>query len=341
MSTIVLINTSYPDKDSNSYTKLSIPLGLLSISSPLISAGFEVILIDPQIEKDYIKKIEIALKEPPLFVGMTVFMGSNILNALNLSKFIKSIDARIPIVWGGPLATSSPEICFNHSPVDYIVMGMGEKEVIKVAQKIEQGKPLNSLANVSYKDNNTIHKKPIYNFCGDIDSLEYPDLTMWKRGIYQLNYIPILTSRGCPRNCSFCYNNTFTGRKKWYGRSMQNVLNEMSFWGNYFNKKSFHFIDDNFLVNTKRACHILKESIARNYQIDQILGHLNDFKPEILNLITGYIHHIGFSIESASYKIQKLLNKIIDLEKAFGILEYFSKNNVQVITTNFMFGLPT
>lgn len=338
---ILLINVSYPTQNVNMYHEINPPLGMLAIASPLTRSGFDVILIDPQIEDDYMEKIERTVNDGVLFAGMTVFMGANIRNALEISKYIKRLSSVTPIVWGGPMATSSPELCFRNSPVDYIVMGMGEDTVVKLSETLEKKKDISSLQNISFNNNGKIVIRDIYCFSGDLDNLDYPQLGIWGKGIRKMGRIPILSSRGCPRNCAFCYNNTFTGRKKWYGRSGQNVIAEMDYWARYFKMDRFSFIDDNFLVNSKRACYILEKSIERKYQISNFIGHLYDFKPEVLELIYGHIDKVGFSIESASPKIQKLLNKIVNLENAMDLITRLSENGIKMITTNFMFGLPT
>lgn len=341
MNKTLLINTSYPSKSIKMYNELKPPFGLLSIASPLSRSGFDVNLIDPQIEDDYMEKIDLMISEKPLFVGMTTFIGPNMHNAIEISKHIKKLSPETPIVWGGPMATSSPELCLTSTPVDYIVMGMGEKTVVNLANTIKgKGEP-STLSNISYYTDSKIVTKEIYSFNGDIDKLDYPQLGLWEKGIKKMNRIPILSSRGCPRNCAFCYNNTFTGRKKWYGRSGQDVIAEMAHWAKHFNLNKFYFIDDNFLVNTQRACYILEKSIERKYQIGNLIGHLQDFKPEVLQLISGYIDKVGFSIESASPRIQKILNKNIDLQQAVNLITYLSENGVDTITTNFMFGLPS
>ncbi|MHA2033302.1 MAG: radical SAM protein, partial [Candidatus Kariarchaeaceae archaeon] len=121
----------------------------------------------------------------------------------------------------------------------------------------------------------------------------------------------------------------------------ENVINEMQRWSDFFGLSNFYFIDDNFLVNTKRACNILKQSIERNFRIGQLIGHLEEFKPEVFEFLFDFIDHVGFAIESASPRIQKLINKILDLDKAIYLLEHLSNNNIPVITTNFMFGFPS
>ena len=341
MSEVLLINTSFSTKNIKSFDKLTPPLGLLAIASSLVRSGFDVALIDPQLEGDFMEKIEQKVCEKPLFIGMTTFVGTNIINALEISRYINKLSPQTPIVWGGPLATSSPETCLNEAPVSNIVMGMGEETVVKMAKALEQGGDVSSLPHISSNNSSSVKVKDVYYFNGDLDDLYYSELKLWEEGIKKMGSIPILSSRGCPKNCSFCYNNQFTGRKKWFARSCRNVIDEMDYWAKYFNMNKFYFVDDNFLINSKRACCILGKAIEKNYKITQVIGNLNDFKPEVLEFIFGYINHVGFSIESASLKIQKLLNKVLNLEKVYDLIQCFTEKGIENITTNFMFGLPT
>jgi|TARA_B100000315_G_scaffold154576_1_gene143111 radical SAM superfamily enzyme YgiQ (UPF0313 family) len=338
MGQVLLINASFPRDGLKIYSKLSPPMGLLTIAAQLEETGYGVRLIDPQIEDNYKDKIEIELKDKPIFVGMTVFMGKNILNAVEISKYIKRRSPNTPIVFGGPLATSSPEICFDNAPVDYIVMGVGEYTSVELARTLENGEDATSLPHISTREGRNI--KDGYFFNQDIDQLKFPRLDLWEEGVRRMGKIPIMTSRGCPRNCAFCYNNTFIGRKKWFGRSGENVLEEMDYWAEHFRKDKFYFIDDNFLVQSKRACYILEKTIEKKYKINQILGSLYDFTPEVLNCITEDVHHVGFSIESASPKIQKLISKVLSLERAMNLFVFLTEKGIDMITTNFMFGFP-
>ena len=101
MSKIILINTSYKVEDSKFKTNKNLypPLGLLCIATSLTDAGFEVVLIDPQVENDYIKKLDYEMQNEPIFVGMTTFMGDNIINLLKICNHIKNKSPNLPIVW--------------------------------------------------------------------------------------------------------------------------------------------------------------------------------------------------------------------------------------------------
>jgi len=336
MRKILLIGTTFQRSDIKAFIKEAPPIGLLAIAGALLKAGFEVELIDPQIQKDCLSAIDAALDDDPIFAGMTTFMGTNILNARDIAMRIKKYSPNTPIVFGGPLATSSPAMCFERTPVDYIVMGMGETTSCRIASALLNNSAVEEIPHVTTRQ--TV--KDVYNFTENLDDFAYPQLDLWQEGIRILDTIPIISSRGCPRNCAFCYNNNFTGKKKWYPRSAKNVLDEMEHWGEVFNLKKFYFVDDNFLVNTERAVEILSVCRQRGYEIDQVIGHLYDFKPQVLNEISNYIEKVCFSTESASPRIQKLLNKVLDTRLTLKLVEDLSRLGIHQISTNFMFGLP-
>lgn len=339
MKKILLINTLFNMKEKNSGH--SQPYALFAIATPLVNNGYKVVMIDPIWDDAYEERIKDEIDEGVLFVGMTIFMGSNVANAVRITKFIKKISKDTPVVWGGALATSSPDLCFSGAPVDYIVMGMGEDTVVKLADRLRDGAPAAETPHVSSNINNKMILKDKYFFQDSLDKMEYAQVQLGEKGIKKDGSIPMLSSRGCPRNCAYCYNNTFVGRKAWYSRSAESVLAEMDHWAKYFNLNSFYFVDDNFLVNSKRACSILETSIKRKYEIKAIQGHLHDYTPDIVKLIPGNFQKVLFSIESSSPKIQKLINKPINVQKALDLFKHLTSKGVPEMVTNFMFGFPT
>lgn len=344
MLRVLLVNGSFPPHEGRfaaQSTPLSPPLGLLSIAAALTHAGFEIDLVDPQVDDDYERHIEEAVGRGPVFVGMTTFMGPNIANVRAFSSQVKALSPDTPVVWGGPLATSSPEICLTDPNVDYVVMGMGEASAVRLARSLADARDPGDLPHVSSRRPASVHVAENYRFEGSLDDLDLPRLDLWEAGIRAAMKIPILSSRGCPRNCAFCYNNTFNGRKRWYGRSADDVLAEMAHWSERFGLGSFYFVDDNFLIDCERACRIIDESRARGYRIGQVIGHLSDFRPPVLKRIAHYIGHAGFSIESASPRIQRVLNKRVDPRRAVELIRTLTALGIDKITTNFMFGIPT
>lgn len=314
-------------------------MGLLSIAASLKAHGYSVEIIDPQIDDDYQRRLHEALALPLLFVGMSSYLGENIDHAIELSRFIKTTRPNLPIVLGGPLASSIPDVFFDHIPVDYIVMGSGELTVIKLSEALKKMEDPGLIPNISYTKNGRfiLGKNFVYDGC--LDDLPPPSLDEWERGIEIMGSIPIISSRGCHRGCAFCYN-TFTGRRKFYLRSPESVITEMEHWSNRFNIRSFQFYDDNFLINPKRATAILDEMAQRHWEVLRLFGHLNEFDNVPPEQLRDTVKCIVMCIESASSKIQSLLNKRLDIEKAFAVIKRINAQNIRFITA-FMFGLPT
>jgi radical SAM superfamily enzyme YgiQ (UPF0313 family) len=336
---VLLINTSFRKNPISGYSTFGPPMGLLSIASSLKTHGYAVDLIDPQTDPDYLSLLETALNRAPLFVGMSTYLGENIKHATELSQIIKGKQPNFPLVLGGPLASSIPEVFFEQMPVDYIVMGSGEDTVVKLADALRMSSDPKGLAYISYTrgDELTVGEMPLFE--GRLDDLPQPDFEFWEKGISTLKSIPIITSRGCKRGCAFCYN-TFNGKGAYFLRSPDNVINEMERWATRFSINKFRFFDDNFLLDPQRALAILGEMEKREWKAERLFGHLNEFDNVTPEQLAATTLQIIMCIESASARIQKILNKRLDLEKALKLIERISAQKIQFVTA-FMFGIPT
>jgi len=84
---------------TNENQYLEFPVGILSIASLLKEHGFQVEIIDGNIDGGYTEKIRKNLGNA-LFVGFSV-MTTQVKKALEASRMIKKINKNIPVVWGG------------------------------------------------------------------------------------------------------------------------------------------------------------------------------------------------------------------------------------------------
>lgn len=336
---VLLINTSFRKKKTSQYASFGPPMGLLAISASLKSHGYAVDLIDPQIDPDYVDRLDAALAGTPLFVGMSTYLGENIQHAVEFSGIIKSRNPSVPLVLGGPLASSIPEVFFAQMPVDYIVMGPGEATVVALADALRRSENPGTVSNISYRRDRKVVVGDLFAFEGCLDDLPFPDLDVWGKGVATTGSIPIITSRGCCRGCAFCYN-TFTGKRKYYLRSPESVINEMELWSRRFNINKFELFDDNFLLDPHRALTILDEMARRKWKLERLFGHLNEFDRVTPEQLSASVTWIVMCIESASPRIQVLLNKRLDLEKALDMIARITAQKIGFVTA-FMFGLPT
>ena len=154
-------------------------------------------------------------------------------------RITKQMFPDIPIVLGGIYATLCPEHALQ-SGADTTVAGAGEEHIPRLLHDF-------------------LGDAPVYvPDPDDLDSLPYPALDL----LPPKDQFPILTSRGCPYNCTYCASNLLGGGFK--QRDPANVVDEIDFWHKHFGVTQFSIYDDALLVNPeKMAIPMLTEIIRR------------------------------------------------------------------------------
>jgi len=175
--------------------------------------------------------------------------------AINLAKTIKS-NYDIPIVFGGAHPTAVPDVVLNEDCVDYLVRGESENAIQELVRALENKGDLYQIKNLSFKDG----KKQVQNSIGtlieDLDSIPFPEKGLFHQYIdVGLSY-KIMTSRGCPFNCSFCCNGILLDLYKDNGcfvrrRSVDNVISELELAKAQYNIKTVEIVDDIFTLNSQ------------------------------------------------------------------------------------------
>jgi len=179
----------------------------------------------------------------PDFIGYSVLTGSH----KNLLKFNRELKQKLDFisVFGGPHPTYFPEMV-NEEGVDYIIRGESEEVIetllAKPKEKIIFGRLPQDLDNIPFPDRELI----------------YEHLPKEKRNPIK----HFITSRGCPFDCPYCYNNA--GRKlypteRWVRfRSPENVISEIEQVIQQYGAKFIYFQDDCFDLNKKWLYSFLK-----------------------------------------------------------------------------------
>ncbi len=127
-------------------------------------------------------------------------------------------------------------------------------------------KDLISIEGLSYRINGNIQHNPVLPPIKDIDSLHFTQRDLISLETYKQYYRiglkrssdVIITSRGCPFSCKFCYSLTPGYRS----RSPGNVLTEIG--KIYKRSRGLSIVDDNFTVNRKRCITILEGVLKNN-----------------------------------------------------------------------------
>lgn len=244
------------------------------------------------------------------------------------------------IVLGGPAASPIAELLLSKfSCVDFVVEGEGETALPKLIAGLQSGAAdLRDIPNLVYRDGGAIRKNP--RLREDFSSLPVPDLGLVDVGRYNPT-IPVMTSRGCPYGCSFCYN-----RHMWQGRTQikkaEEVLAEACDRVQRCGTSSIMFVDDLFFSSKARVLEFTAEYRRRGCSFKYFaLGQRLDRVDEecFAELAGTNCEGVAFGIESGSGYILKKINKELDLA---GNLHKFAvaKKYFRDVQTSFIYGFP-
>lgn len=295
------------------YLNFAPPLGILSISSYLSSKGIENKVVDCCIENlggSDIKNYDI--------LGFSV-NKSNVTNSLHCAARIKKEFPQKKIVFGGPQCTEDPGYFIEKEFIDIAIIGEGEETFYEYLTKEE----LKEVKGLYFKD-----KKGQIVFTGNreymdnLDALPFPALD--KIDIRRYGYIPkralptssIVTSRGCPYNCTFCFHSL---GYKWRPRSAENVVDEIEWQVKTLKVKEICILDDNFSLDRMRMekiCDlIIKRRIKVLFQLATGIRVDAVDKELLLKLKEAGIYLVSIAPESGNIETRKRIKKNFDSNK--------------------------
>jgi anaerobic magnesium-protoporphyrin IX monomethyl ester cyclase len=182
---VLLINSNnpYPNEGVNRY----LPLGLLYLSSCLISDGYEVKVEDVQNNTmglnrpefdEYFKKTLLGIIESfePDIVGIGVLFSLRFKSALSIIDLVKKVRPDLPIVIGGAHATLFPgQILHDHHKIDYCVLSEGEKSFPELLKKhFDDHTAFSEIDGIAYRNNGQIQVNPKTQYIENLDEIEFP-----------------------------------------------------------------------------------------------------------------------------------------------------------------------
>ncbi|MCX5692525.1 MAG: radical SAM protein [Candidatus Omnitrophica bacterium] len=332
-----------------------IPLGPLYLASYLRSQGYhDITIIDARHERLSDKAVSRRIKAlSPDVVGISG-MSMESAHVHRLARLAKEIDANCKVIVGGPYATSSPEHIMKDQNVDFVVIGEGERTAARLINALQEGKDFSEIDGMAFKNNGTCVVNPVQSAIEDLDVIPFPawdiiNMEGYFKDIrnHSQNPIPtsnriasLFTSRGCPYQCTYCHN--IFGKKIRF-RSVENVIEEIEALIKNYGVQEIEVIDDCFNFDLPRAKRICDEIIRRGIKI--ALSFPNGLRVDrmdeelIVKLKQAGARVIFYAIESASPRIQKIVKKNLDLDKARHIIAQTIKQGI-VTCGYFMLGFP-
>lgn len=324
------------------------PLGLAYVASA-IENNNNVFIIDNYLEeKENATIIKDIFKKRPDIVGFST-TTTNLDNTFKLAKMIKLKSRKIIIVFGGHHVTLFPEETMKACKYcDYIIVGEGEITFKELIYNIRNKLDLKSIDGLVYRNKNKIVINRNRLIIKDLDSLKYPARHLLKMDHYDKHgsmitvkpTTSIISSRGCPFNCSFCASTKWN--RVYRSRNPNLIVNEIEFLIKKYGIKGFYFREDNFTVNKQKVlkfCEALKKrKLNIEWECESRVDTID--KDTLTAMYNCGCRGIWCGVESGSQRILKFLNKKITIKQ----IKIFYKNCHSLgITTGalFMIGIPT
>jgi len=315
------------------------PLGLLYIADALEKSGFAVKLF-------YVNSNEVEnvsrqiLAEKPLFAGLSCFTSHALKPSILLSKMIKKSNQRIPIVWGGIHASLFPEECLNEDYIDMVVIGEGEKNIVRLAENLKFCRSLENIEGIGYKVGKKQFITPAGVFYDNLDEYEpaWKHINLedcLKEDFGRKRVISLITSRGCPFNCAFCWNINFY-KRRWRGISARKIIEQINHLKKNHKIDGVIFEDSNFLIDKKKVFQIV-HNIMIDWGASVRAEALNDEVMAVFKENGCKFLFVG--AESGSQKMLDLMHKDIKVKDIINAARLCEKYDI-IGRFSFMAGFP-
>lgn len=321
-------------------------LGLLYVATYVKkNSGHNVLVIDCPAEGiDFEELRQRIRKFKPDIVGIYV-STEYMLDALKTARVVKDVDKKIIVVAGGPHVYVYPKETIDYPDIDYCVYGEGEVVFYDFVDSISSGsKSPDAIFGVVSKRNKGQSHTLIK--IDDINTFPFPDRRLTNYKLYKsfITYnnpvATMITSRGCAYNCYYC--NSIERAQKVRMMTAENVIKEIEDIVS-LGIKDILIFDENFTFDINRVREICEELLSKKINIRWHCRSRADMKLDITllkKMRDAGCRMIQFGIETGSQRLQKIINKNLDLEKAKHIIKMTKKAGI-LTYGNFMFGLPT
>jgi len=149
----------------------------------------------------------------------------------------------------------------------------------------------------------------------------------------------IITSRGCPRKCTFCAHNALA-YQKYRARSADNVVEEIRTIGGQ-GYKILGIVDDNFTADKIRAKKILTGIIGMNARLTiAVQGRADSADAELFSLMKkAGVVLITFGLESGNQEVLDFYNKGATVETIGNAVKLADRAGLYTAGM-FIFGAP-
>lgn len=333
------------------------PIGMGYVISALKDSGYSVECINMNETGDSIS-YSLGRFNPKECVVLTGGLSAHYNQISSIIKIANSLE--FCTVLGGGILTAEPEVVYGFISPTYGIVGEADTSIVELAEALSTSESpmikkyrVESIAGIVFrKDDGSVCVRVGRNRIVDIDRTPTPDydaiglpsLLKMMNGVHEPYFqgtdsprmVPVVTSRGCPFKCSFCFSPI---GKQYVGMSMDAIFSQVDSLMDRYHPNMFMFLDELFSIkpeHLKVFCERIK--IHNVNWLCQL--RVNGVDEEALAMMhdAGCVC-VSWGIESISDKVLARMHKQTtraDIEKTMD-MAYRNKIGIQ---GNFIFGTP-
>ncbi len=284
----------------------------------------------------------------PDLIGFSV-LSFDYEQASKMAGFIKK-NYNLKIIFGGVHVTLMPEEVITNKNVDIVCIGEGEETIKEILDKKLNCK---NIKGIWYKEGEKVIKNKDRKLIENLDSLPFPDWDDFDLKKYFLindNHLPIMASRGCPYNCTYCSNHAL--KKKLIGkyvrfRSADSVIKEIGERIEKYYKTGMRYLffyDDTFILNKDFVAEFCRKFKERGFDKKikwNINVRANLVTDEIIKLLKDAgCYEVRMGVEAGNEEIRNNLYKRgMSEEQIYNAVKIIKKYNLR-LRVQFIVGAP-
>jgi len=286
---------------------------------------------------------EIVSSFGPDLVGLSVLTGK-VPSALRVAKICKDVNPRIKVVCGGCHPTIRADEMLATENIDFVVRGEGEETLYKLVRALEgDNTNYRSIDGLSFKEEGEVIHNKESAFVKRLDKIPLPA----REKLFHIEtYSPVqlsmvMTSRGCPYDCSFCASRNMWRRMVRF-RSVENVIDEIRELKKRYFVKHVTLMDDAFTLNHNRVKEFCLGMMENNINVTwSCLTRVDMISNEIISLMKkAGCTKVDVGIESGNERILRLIDKKVTVKQVREAVKILRENKMYW-SGFFMFGFPT
>lgn len=338
-------------------------LWLLSVATYLQENGFEAKIVDSKVDRNYLEILKRELTSHDTPYCLVSVLTTSLNSGIKISEYIRKVAPDVPIAWGsvnmkfmGPFVDLYPVLVLENPLVDIVCLG-DEATYLQLAEELSRGKK----ADLSQVQGIGFNNEGPYTFTSIPKPLGYDKLPpenydlvdmkkyIWRSGIEfdphgspMKRIVPILTTRSCPHQCTFCINSLHKYPTKIKPAEM--IIEQIKNAVKKYNANVIWFQDANSFVKMKVVAEVFDgvEDLDFKWVGQTRVDYFDEGKisDDLFRRIAKKCHWFGVGFETASDRLRNVYKKgkNVTKEKLEHVLELCEGSNVPTFCAAFIVG---